>query len=218
MYLPEHFAETDAGALQNIIHAYPLGALVTQGPTGLDANHLPFLYEVGQRDGQDTSQTNGAGVLLAHVARANTLWQEVEDGAAVLVIFRGAQGYISPNWYPGKQETHRRVPTWAYEVVHAHGHLHIHDDEKFVRRVVARLTQRHEAMRPPAWKMGDAPPDYLVEQLRNIVGLEVKVTRLEGKRKLNQNHGTGDRAGAIKGLQEEGNNALAQAFVQLGGG
>jgi len=88
----------------------------------------------------------------------------------VLVVFRGVQGYISPNWYPGKHETHRRVPTWNYEVVHAHGTIHVRDDEKFVRGVVARLTRQHEADQAEPWKMGDAPADYIAEQLSHIVG------------------------------------------------
>lgn len=134
--------------------------LVTNTAQGLEANHLPFLLNA------DASEVNNLGVLYAHVARENPIWREVRDGDPVLVVFCGAQGYISPNWYPGKQATHQRVPTWNYEVVHAHGTVHVHDDEKFVRSVVARLTHTHEANQAVPWKMGDAPPDYLNEQLK----------------------------------------------------
>lgn len=203
MYLPQHFAEPRVDELHRIIREHPLGMLVTTGPAGLDANHIPFEFD---------AERGPHGTLLAHVARANPLCTEFAAGADVMVVFRGVQGYISPNWYPGKHETHRRVPTWNYEIAHAHGTIHVHDDEKFVRGVVARLTRRHEADQPQPWKMGDAPADYLAEQLSHIVGIEVRLTRLEGKRKLNQHHATPDREGAIRGLESVGNAGLAQAM------
>lgn len=203
MYLPAHFAEPRVDELHRLIQAHPLGTLVSHGADGLDANHLPFLLD---------AQAGEAGTLLAHVARANPLWQTLADGAPVLTIFHGPQGYISPSWYPGKQDTHRRVPTWNYEVVHAHGTLHVHEDEKFLRRVLALLTRTHEAAEPQPWKMGDAPADYLAEQLQRIVGIELRITRLVGKRKLNQHHELRDREGAIQALEARGQGALAEAM------
>ena len=151
MYLPQHFAETRIEELHRIVRENPLGALVTCSASGLDANHLPFELDADR---------GLFGTLRAHVARANPILTEVADGAGVMVVFRGAHGYISPNWYPSKHETHRHVPTWNYEVVHAHGRLRILDDEKFLRGVVARLTRHHEAPEPVPWKMGDAPRDF----------------------------------------------------------
>lgn len=203
MYLPTHFAEPSLDELHRLIQAHPLGTLVSHSADGLDANHLPFLLD---------AQAGEAGTLLAHVARANPLWQTLADGAPVLAIFHGPQGYISPSWYPGKQDTHRRVPTWNYEVVHAHGMLHVHEDEKFLRRVLALLTRTHEAAEPHPWKMGDAPADYLAEQLQRIVGIELCITRLVGKRKLNQHHELRDREGAIQALEARGQGALAEAM------
>ena len=208
MYLPPQFAEPHVEEVHRIIHEHPLGMLVRNTGAGLEADHLPFLLDTDQgADGQDSQ-----GMLIAHVARANAMWQEIKNGEDVIVVFRGADGYISPNWYPSKQETHRRVPTWNYEVVHAHGKIHVRDDEKFVRGAVARLTRRHEADQPKPWKMGDAPADYLAEQLRNIVGIEVRLDRLDCKRKLNQHHDARDREGAIQGLESRGNHGLAQAM------
>ena len=203
MYLPAHFAEPRQDELHRLIQAHPLDTLVSHGADGLDANHLPFLLD---------AQAGEAGTLLAHVARANPLWQTLTDGAPVLAIFHGPQGYISPSWYPGKQDAHRRVPTWNYEVVHAHGTLHVHEDEKFLRRVLALLTRTHEAAEPQPWKMGDAPADYLAEQLQRIVGIEVRISRLVGKRKLNQHHELRDREGAIQALDARGQSPLAQAM------
>lgn len=205
MYLPQHFAEPQLSELQRIVREHPLGILVTHIRDELDANHIPF----------ELDDTRGTfGTLLAHIARANPLWEQVENGSRVLVIFRGAHGYISPNWYPSKQETHRHVPTWNYEVVHAHGRIKAVDDERFVRGVVARLTRQHEATEPHPWKMSDAPQDYIDQMLKQIVGIEIEVTRMEGKRKLSQNRDHRDFEGVVRGLEKQGNEALAAAMTR----
>lgn len=205
MYTPAHFAETRPEALHRIMREHPLGMLVTHTSAGLDADHIPFELDV-------SAGTQGA--LIAHVARANTLWQRCPTGTPVMVVFRGEQAYISPNWYPSKHESHRQVPTWNYEVVHAHGTLTVHDDERFVRRVVAQLPRRHEATEPKPWKMGDSSPEYIDTMLRNIVGLEVTLTSLVGKVKLSQNREVRDRMGAADTLDSRGHTALAQAMRQ----
>lgn len=203
MYRPAAFAEGRTDELHRIMRDHPLGAIVALTTRGLDANHIPF----------ELDATRGThGTLQGHIARANGLWTDLADGAHVLVIFRGPQGYISPNWYPSKQETHRHVPTWNYEVVHVHGRLRVIDDLKFVRGVVARLTRRHEAGEARPWKMGDAPADYLDANLKMIVGIEVEIERLEGKRKLGQNREARDLVGAVSALQERGQAALAAAM------
>lgn len=203
MYRPEQFAEFRPEELHRIVREHPLGMLVTHTASGLEANHVPFLLD---------QEPGALGRLLAHVARANPVWQEVGDGAAVLVVFRGVQGYISPNWYPSKQETHRHVPTWNYEVVHAHGRIRVRDEEKFVRGVVARLSRTHEVNEPRPWKMSDAPEDYVTEQLSQIVGIEIELTRLEGKRKLSQNREPRDFEGTVRALEQNGQHDLAQAM------
>jgi transcriptional regulator len=206
MYLPSLFAESRPDELGRIIREHPLGVLVTNTAAGLDANHLPFLLD---------EQRGACGILLAHVARANPVWQDVHDGDPVLVVFRGAQGYISPNWYVSKQETHRHVPTWNYEVVHVHGRIRIHDDRAFVRGMVARLTRQQEAGQPVPWKMGDAPPDYLAEELGHIVGLEIEIERIEGKRKLSQNREPRDFDSTVDALERHGHLELAQAMKRV---
>ncbi len=151
---------------------------MTHTRSGLEAHHLPFFLEEGR---------GPSGTLIAHVARANSVWHEVASGDAALVVFRGAQGYFSPNWYPSKHEHHRHVPTWNYEIVHTHGRITVRDDETFVRGMVAKLTRQSEAGEPVPRKMGDAPADYIAEELRHIVGIEIEIERIEGKRKLSQN-------------------------------
>ena len=203
MYLPAHFAMNDSEAMHRIIRAHPLGTLITHTEAGLDANHVPFEFHPAQ---------GAHGLLTAHVARANPVWQQCGDGLDVLVVFHGPAAYVSPNWYPSKHETHRQVPTWNYEVVHAYGRLTVQDNEKFVRGVVGRLTRHHEASEPKPWKMGEAPPDYIQTMLQAIVGIEVAITRLEGKAKLSQNREDRDRLHAAQNLADLGQTSLAQAM------
>lgn len=202
MYLPKHFAETRPEHLQRVVREHPLGLLVHPGPEGADADHIPFLLD------EAASAEAPKGRLLAHVARANPLWQRCPSGTPVLVVFRGPAAYISPSWYPSKADTHRQVPTWNYEVVHVHGRIHIQDDERTVRGVVARLTRHHEATEPRPWKMGDSPADYIDGMLKSIVGIEIEITRLEGKAKLSQNRELRDRIGATDMLRARGQIAL----------
>ena len=207
MYLPAHFAETHTDTLHHLITQNPLGALVVAGPDGLDANHIPFELD---------NQLGEHGTLRAHVARANPVWQQVDNGAPVLVIFQAEQGYISPNWYPTKHETHRQVPTWNYRVVHVHGNIQIRDDEKYVRGVIGRLTREHERRTGDArpWKMADSEPTYIDGMVRAIVGVEIAITRITGKFKLSQNKEARDQQGAIDALRAHDNPALSDAMAQ----
>lgn len=192
-----------------MIAAYPLGALVVTGPNGLDANHVPFLID----------EASGGKKLLAHVARANPLCKEAKDGDEALVIFRAEDAYISPNWYPSKHELHRQVPTWNYRVVHVHGRLHIRDDERFVRSVVARLTRTHEGRvaSPRPWKMTDSSPEYIDQMLSNIVGIEIEVTKMIGKWKLSQNKEERDRVNAAEELRRRGEQEISGAMLGTAG-
>lgn len=206
MYLPKHFEETRVAELHRVIREYPLGVLVLHGLNGLDANHLPF--ELNPNDGE-------CGQLLAHVARANPLWQEAKDGDEALVIFRAANAYISPNWYPSKHEFHRQVPTWNYQAVHAHGKIKIRDDEKFLRGVVARLTRVNEARTgsDKPWKMTDSSKEYIAQMLTAIVGIEIEITKLIGKWKLSQNREERDRINAAKELHKRGEQVTSAAML-----
>jgi transcriptional regulator len=200
MYLPAAFALTDPQELHRILREYPLGTLVTHSPQGLDADHIPFEFD---------PDAGPLGTLRAHVARANPVWQQVAAGSPVLVVFRGEQAYVSPNWYPSKHEAHRQVPTWNYEVVHAHGTFTAHDDERYLRGVVARLTRHHEVTEPKPWKMSDAPADYLAQMMGQIVGIEIAVTSLVGKSKMSQNKEARDRQGVAEAYEARGRAGLA---------
>lgn len=206
MYLPAAFAEDRPEALFALVRAHPLGTLVTHGPAGLDADALPFELE---------TPAQGPARLLAHVARANPVWQGVPpQGLPVLVVFHGPQAYVSPNGYPSKHRDHRQVPTWNYQRVHAHGRLRVREDARFLLALLGHLTRTHEQRNGEArpWRMSDAPPDYLAGLLDAIVGLEIEVERWEGKFKLGQNKALEDRLGAIAHLEARGPSDLAQAM------
>ncbi len=204
MYVPAAFNESRVEILHSCIAQHPFGTLITHGKSGLDANHIPFEFAANEGE---------LGILHAHVARANPVWQDVANGDEVLVVFRAGNAYISPSWYPSKHEAHRQVPTWNYVVVHAHGRLTVRDDEKYVRGVVARLTRTHEASEPQPWKMSDAPSDYIDTMLKSIVGLQIDITRLVGKSKLSQNKEARDIEGASEALRAREQFEIGDAML-----
>jgi len=166
---------------------------VTLGPDGLEANHIPFEIEPAPAP---------FGTLRGHVARSNPVWRDFSKDVQALLVFQGAQAYITPSWYPTKKETGKVVPTYNYIVVHAYGPLHVIEDRAWLRALVERLTNRHEAARPEPWKITDAPDDYIEKMLGAIVGIEIPVARLLGKWKASQNRPAVDRDGVARGLSE----------------
>jgi transcriptional regulator len=205
MYVAKHFEETRIEILHALIRAHPLATLVTLTSEGLDANHIPLEIDPDPAP---------FGTLRGHVARANPLWRDVLCEIQALAIFQGPETYISPSWYPSKQETGRVVPTWNYVVVHAHGSLRIINDRAWLRAFIEQLTNRHEEGRSHPWRVTDAPADYIDKQLGAIVGLEMPISRLRGKWKVSQNRPTGDRKGVVEGLLQEGREtAVAMADV-----
>ncbi|HEI8867935.1 TPA: FMN-binding negative transcriptional regulator [Serratia odorifera] len=206
MYLPEHFAETRVALLHQLIEQNPLGILITNSDNSLDANHIPF--ELNAADGE-------FGVLHCHIARKNPLWQALSNGQEVLVVFRADDAYISPQWLPSKHETHKQVPSWNYRVVHAVGRVTLHDDLRYVRGLVARLTRKHEAFQAAPWKMADGPKDYIDAMLTAIVGIEIEITQLVGKFKLSQNKESRDIDGVGSALKARGEHPIGDAMLAV---
>jgi transcriptional regulator len=211
MYVPAHFEETRLDVLHGLITTHPLGALVTLGAAGLEANHIPFEIASGSGDGR-------LGTLRAHVARANSVWKDFSPEVEALVIFQGPQAYITPTWYVAtKPATGKVVPTWNYCVVHVHGRLRAIDDREWLRAQIERLVQRHESTQAKPWSIRDAPAGFIEQQLGAIVGIELSITRLTGKWKVSQNRNEQDRAGVIAGLRAAGDppsNAMAELVKQ----
>lgn len=205
MYQPSHFKEDRIEVLHQLVREHPLAMLVTLGSGGLNANHIPLELD---------PEPAPFGTLRGHVARANPLWRDFSAEVEALAVFQGPQIYISPFWYPTKRETGKVVPTWNYAVVHARGPLRVVDEAAWLRGLVTRLTNRQEAARPQPWQVSDAPEDFVALQLKAIVGLEIPITRLDGKWKVSQNRPAADREGVIKGLRElSGEDAAAMATL-----
>jgi transcriptional regulator len=192
MYIPRANKEDRLPVLHKPMEEQPFVSLITMGSTGLFASHIPIVLE----------QNGAMGRLKCHLSRANTQWREYTPSIQALAIFSGPQHYITPAWYPEKQETGKVVPTWNYVVVHAYGHLKVIEDRDWLMAHLATLVGIHEAESTAPWKISDAPADYIASQIKGIVGLEMEIERVEGKWKVSQNRPPQDRLGVAHGLGE----------------
>jgi transcriptional regulator len=191
MYIPSSFAEHDVVVMQAFIEAHPLGALVTASPSGLFATHLPLVLD---------RERGTHGTLQGHIARANPHHELAGEGAEALVLFTGADAYVTPALYASKAKHGKVVPTWNYVAVHAHGTLRYVREPEALKRHLAQLTARHESGRPQPWSIDDTPSGYVDSLLGAIVGVEIEITRLDGKWKMSQNRPAEDVDGVIEGL------------------
>ena len=200
MYVPKQFEMGDA-AVQELLTEHGAGDLITATSEGLLATLLPFVYDpsVGDR-----------GALLGHLARTNEHWRHAPVGEA-MVILRGPDAYITPSWYRSKGEHGRVVPTWNYVTAHVYGELVLHDDVEWLADLVHRLTEKHESGRAAPWAVSDAPPAFVAGQLRAVVGVELRISRIEAKAKLSQNRSPADIDGVVEGSRARGDVDMARA-------
>jgi transcriptional regulator len=205
MYVPKNFEETDKAVLHALIRSHPLGAWVTPGEGGLIANHIPFLLHADR---------GANGTLVGHVARANPVWKAFSRTLTSVVIFQGPEAYVTPSWYLSRKEHGKVVPTWNYAVVHAHGIPTAIEDREWLLRHVTELTASHESGEAAPWKVSDAPADFIQTMLAAIVGIEIPITTLQGKWKMNQNRPEPDRFAAVAGLRARG-SAESAAVANL---
>lgn len=194
MYIPASFKEDRPDRLHDLIAKYPLGLLVTHGACGLEASPIPFLIYADEGE---------QGVLRAHLAKANPHWKSLSGQSECLVVFQGPDGYVTPSWYPSKEENHKAVPTWNYATVQVRGIPKVTEDAAWLRRQLDDLTSSHEKLRPEPWSVSDAPTDYIVSQMKAIVGIEIPISRIEGKWKVSQNKSDADRQGVINGMRSD---------------
>lgn len=190
MYVPKHFAP-DEDAVRDLLAGHGAADLITMTPQGLLATLLPFEYD---------PDAGEHGALIGHMARANDQWREPVQGEA-MVIVRGPDAYITPTWYATKREHHRVVPTWNYMTAHVYGHLVVHDDPAWIEAQMRRLTDRHEAGFDDPWSVDQAPAKFIEHQLRAVVGVELLISRVEGKFKLSQNQPRENVEGVVEGLE-----------------
>lgn len=209
MYEPPHFRNEDSASQAALIRAFPLGLLVSAGPSGLIANPVPFLLDA---DGSER------GTLRAHLARANPQWRDLVGLDECLVVFRGPDSYVTPSWYATKRETGKVVPTWNYATVQARGRPRVIEDADWLRRQIDDLTRMKEAARDAPWAVADAPAAFTEAQIRGIVGIEIPVARFSGKWKVSQNRSEADRSGVAEGLRRETGGADGMADLVDGMG
>jgi transcriptional regulator len=195
VYQPPHHCEDRLEVQHALINAHPFGVLVTLGEGGLVANHIPFILD---------GVAGPLGTLRGHVARANGQWRDFRRDVEALVIFQGPQSYITPSWYATKQETGKVVPTWNYAVVHAYGALRAIEDANWLRDQIEALTVMQEGGRTAPWAVSDAPGPFIDAMMKAIVGIEIGITRIEGKWKVSQNRPAADREGVAGGLRADG--------------
>jgi len=194
MYQPDLFRVDDAAQMHALMRSRPFAALVSAGALGLYASHLPTVLK----------DEGAYGIIECHLARANPHCKELGEVTEALMIFQGADGYITPNWYPTKAQTGKVVPTWNYAVVHAYGRPEVVNDAQWLRRHVTELTARQEKTESKPWAVSDAPESFVAGMLRGIVGFRFAITRLEGKWKMSQNREMQDREGVVTGLRARG--------------
>jgi transcriptional regulator len=203
MYQPPHFREDRLDVQHALIRAHPLGLLVTFGGAGLVANPVPFVID---------PSASPLGTLRAHLSRANAQWRDFDPDHEALVVFQGAEAYITPSWYEAKRQHGKVVPTWNYAMVQAYGRLRVMDDPEWLLGQISTMTAAQEAAQPEPWSVGDAPPPFVAAQLKGIVGIEIDITRIEGKWKVSQNRSEADRQGVSAGLrlaEDDASRAMA---------
>jgi transcriptional regulator len=194
MYRPDLFRVDDVAQMHALMRARPFAALVSNGASGLFASHMPTVLK----------EAGSSGAIEFHLARANPHWKELAEGNEALMIFQGAEGYVTPNWYPSKAQHGKVVPTWNFAVVHAYGRPEAMQEAAWLRQHVTELTAQQEVDQPRPWAPSDAPDTFIAAMVRGIVGFRFVITRLEGKWKMNQNRELNDRAGVVKGLGDRG--------------
>lgn len=201
MYLPPQFEQPDIEVMHELMRSRSLATLVTTDSDGLNANYIPLHL---------SATPESFGVLRGHVARSNTIWNELNSDVDALAIFHGPDAYISPSWYATKQQAGKVVPTWNYTVVHAYGRLRIIDDAIWVRAQLEALTAQNEAGLPDPWAVSDAPEDFTEKLIGAVVGIEMIITRLSGKWKVSQNQPLQNQHSVIQGLTASGQTAMAE--------
>lgn len=203
MYTPKHFAESDQDVLRDEVRRIRAGQLITVGSEGLEASFIPLLI------------SDDASTVTGHLAKGNGQWKRADPSTPALSTWVGPDAYVSPSYYPSKQEHGKVVPTWNFITVQAKGFVAFHEDDEWKRSHVESLTNFHEESMPSPWSVGDAPLDFIEEMVNSIVGIELRVTSIEGKWKLSQNRPVPDIAGVISGLESQGPGSAAMVAQDM---
>jgi len=194
VYIPTFNEEKDISIMHSLMQAQPLATWIVISNGEIQVNHVPFVLDNSRGE---------FGTLMCHVARANPIWRECSSKSDSVIVFQGDDAYITPSWYPGKQEHGKVVPTWNYAVVHARGIPEVIDDKEWLMAHINQLTDIHERQQTQPWKVSDAPDEFIEKLTGAIVGIEIPIRKLEGKWKLGQNRPEPDQQGIIDGLMTQ---------------
>ena len=207
MYIPTQFDEPDMAVMHELMRSRPLATLVTLSSGGLEANHIPMVL---------SAESGPYGTLRGHVARSNPLWHEHPGNTDVLLVFHGAESYITPSWYASKADGGKVVPTWNYVSVQAKGKLRAIHDAVWIRSQMESLTSDNEAEFEHPWAVSDAPHEFTEKLLEAIVGIEIIITELKGKWKVSQNRSASDRLSVAEGLNRHGRHEMSSLVSKSG--
>jgi transcriptional regulator len=198
VYTPKHFEESRTDVLHELIRAQPLATFIVARDGEIVVNHFPLVVS---DDGSEF------GVLKGHVPRANTIWESLRGDTSAVAVFQGPSAYITPSWYPSLHQHGKALPTWNYVVAHARGQPIAVEDRDWLIDHLNTLVDQQESTQAAPWKLADAPSEYVDAMLGRIVGIEMRIAVLQGKRKLSQNRSDADRLGVAAGLRNQGNDA-----------
>ena len=194
VHIPSAFKENHLESLYQLIEDYPLWTLVSSVASKLDANHIPFYLN---------KANVGSVTLQSHIAKANNLWRQCCDGQSILLVFHGPNAYISPNFYPSKQQNAKVVPTWNYAVVHVRGRIYFKHDSKWILQLLEKISDIHESnSQDTPWSVSDAPADFIAKLIKAVVGLEIEIDDIVGNFKLSQNKTDIDYQGVSDTLKQ----------------
>jgi transcriptional regulator len=204
MYLPKHFLVEDHAVLAQLISEYPLATIVANLDGRSEINHLPLMLSADKTK------------LYGHVAKMNPLVKVASSSnTSVTAIFNGPNAYVTPSWYPSKQESGKVVPTWNYAVVHAEGSIKLIEDAQWLRSHVSQMTNLHEPTYQSTWKLDDAPEEYVQIMLKAIIGIEIEISSLVGKFKLSQNRPAEDYDAVVGQLEQSPQEALQEMLKYM---
>jgi transcriptional regulator len=197
MYIPSSFKVEERDTLYEFMEKNSFAILFSQMDGEAFATHLPFLLDKKE------------GCLYGHMARDNPHWKKIDH--EVLVVFIGAHSYISPSWY----ETHQAaVPTWNYVAVHVYGELKIIEDRNELKKILNDSVNFYESAMPNPWDMNNVDASFIDNLSNGIVGFKIKITRMEGKWKLSQNHSKERQERVVNALETKG-DANSQQISKL---
>jgi transcriptional regulator len=172
MYIPRRYEEKDREKVFAFIRENSFGILISVKDGLPMGTHIPLLLGKNAA-GEDT--------LTGHISRGNEQKYSLTDGSKVLVIFAGPHAYVSPRWY-----TEMNVPTWDYISVHVYGTVRIMDSEE-LKTALSHLVNNYEQGTPHPVKMEEIPDKMMDENLRGIVGFDVRIGEVQAAYKLSQN-------------------------------